>query len=131
MSRPDPPLHSRWKPGQSGNPSGSRKRALTQEKYTELVEKLVLDTPHEELRAIVDEKKGHALQIMLASGILEAIDKGDYSRLESLLARTLGRVKDVVETHVHNYDGELDKEPQENVIALLRQLRGPKIDNGT
>jgi hypothetical protein len=65
------------------------------------------------------------LEVMVASIMARAAKDGDYSRLEFLLARSIGKVKDISEVHQHNYEAELAAEPKENVIELLRQMRGP------
>ena len=63
---------------------------------------------------------------IIAAEMVTALEKSDYARLEALFARGIGKVKDITEVHQHNHDAELDKEPKENVIELLRQMRGPR-----
>ena len=81
----------------------------------------------EQLQKIVQNPKSTMLEIMVASVMAKAAKDGDASTLNFLLDRSTGKVKDIAEVHTHNYDTELDKEPKENVLALLRELRGPKL----
>ena len=125
MPRKPPPEHSRFKPGQSGNPGGMPKQLLTQDKVSSVLGKFCMMT-REELAKIVENPKSPMLDVMVASVMARAAKDGDYSRLEFLLARSVGKVRDISEVHQHTYDGELDQEPRENVLELLRSLRGPK-----
>lgn len=74
-----------------------------------------------DLGAIVSDPEAKGFNSMIAAACLEAIDKGDYTRISFLLDRTVGKVKDISEVHQHNYDDEFDKAPKENIIELLRR----------
>jgi hypothetical protein len=63
---------------------------------------------------------------MFASVITKAIEQGDANRLNFLLDRTIGKVKDSLEV-THNHDAALDLEPRENIVAILREMRGPVL----
>ncbi len=125
-----PPDHLKWKPGQSGNPSGRPKGQLRRDDVEATIGRFAKLT-REELQVIVQSPKSTMLDIMIAGIMAKAAKDGDYARLQFLLDRSIGKVKDVQEVHQHNYDAELDKEPKENIIELLRNLRGPKLESGS
>jgi len=124
-----PPKEYQFKPGQSGNPGGKIKGLLTAADVSALIGKLSVLTI-DELKLRRDDPKGRMHERIIAGEIVAAFEKQDYSRLEMLFARGVGKVKDVSEVHQHNHDAELAKEPKENVIALLRQMRGTKEGSG-
>jgi hypothetical protein len=80
----------------------------------------------DELKLVKDDPSEAMHRRIIAAEIVTAFEKSDYSRLEALFARGIGKVRDIAEIHQHNYDAELDSEPKENVLELLRNLRGPK-----
>jgi hypothetical protein len=75
VARSEPPKHSRWKPGQSGNPGGRPKRSPI---TTALIE-------------LLDEK---AASKALAAKWLSEAAKGDPRFFAMLLDRVEGRVPD-------------------------------------
>lgn len=115
-----------WKPGQSGNPSGRPKGKLTRDEVEAIMARFTR-LSREELQIVVQNPKSTMLEIMVASVMAKAAKDGDCARLNFLLDRSIGKVKDIQEVHQHNYDEDLDKEPKENVLELLRSLRGPKV----
>ncbi len=127
MARKPPPEHSRFKPGQSGNPKGRSPDILSPDKVRTVLGKFA-DMSRAELQAVVQNDKSTMLEIMIASVMAKAAKDGDYARLSFIMDRSIGRVKDITEVHQHNYDQELDKEPKENVLKILRELRGPKLE---
>lgn len=131
MANPNPPKEWQFKPGRSGNPGGRPKDLLTSDQVSAIIGRLTR-LNYDALKSLAKEPKSTTpmIEVIVASILVEAADKGDYSRLESLLTRAIGKVKDISEVHQHNYDSDLDQEPRENVIELLRQMRGPKL-NGT
>jgi len=114
-----------YKPGQSGNPGGRPKDAIDRKKVDAIMNKFS-HLSRAQLEAKVNSPETTMLELMIASVMVRAVKDGDASRLNFLLDRSIGKVKDVVETYNHNFDEELDKIPKENVIELLRQMRGPK-----
>ncbi len=60
------------------------------------------------------------IDLQLASVMHRAIKDGDFSRLNGILDRCLGKVKDVVETHNHSHD-RLKHEPRENLYEFIRK----------
>ncbi len=99
-----------WQPGQSGNPSGKKKGLLTAQKVTDLVSRLS-SLNRMELQAVVADPKSTMLEITFASVLVNAAKSGDYSRLEFLMARSIGKVKDQLEVStikpyiIHKPDG--------------------------
>jgi hypothetical protein len=82
-----------------------------------------------ELEAVKASTKSSMIEITIAAIFIRAADDGDYSRLEFLLARSIGKVKDIAEVHqtIEGNLEKLDKHPEKNVLKLLREMHGPKI----
>ncbi len=114
-----------WQPGQSGNPSGKPKGILSAADVSALIGVLSVLTI-DELKIRRDDPKGRMHERIIAGEIVAAFEKQDYSRLEMLFARGVGKVKESVDVNNFNHDAALAAEPKENVIALLRQMRGIK-----
>lgn len=115
-----PPGPHRWKPGESGNPSGKPKGLIHVHDIQALFGKLwELEIPAlEKLMADPARKAGEK---MIASVILNALKTGDSARINFLLERMVGKVKDQSEVSVKNVDETLDTVPRENILALLKQ----------
>lgn len=114
---PGGPAHTLFKPG---NPGGGRpKGLLTQSEISALIGKF-WRMNREELQSIVSNPKSTMGEIMVASVMARAAKDGDYSRLEGLLTRGVGKVKEVSEV-THNYDDELRKVDREKIVALLKE----------
>lgn len=125
MANPDPSRASRFKPGQSGNPAGKPKGMLTADQVSASIGRLAALTV-DELKSKKTDPKTPAIEAIMASILVEAFEKGDFARLESLLSRGVGKVRDVAEVHTHNHDAELDSVPKTDILTLLRDMRGPK-----
>lgn len=97
MGYRQPPVHTRFKPGVSGNPSGRHKNYLSPSKVKSVIDKFLALNKKDLEKVVADNNKSSALELMIASTILFCIKSGDYSRLEILLARAVGRVKEVEE----------------------------------
>lgn len=119
--RPNPPpIHSRFKPGQSGNPSGKPKGLLSTDEIASLMAKFCRLT-RDELQGIVQDPKSSMIEITVASILAKAAKDGDYSRLEFLLTRSIGKVKDVV-AHEHvDVVERLKDVPKETLISFLKE----------
>ncbi len=120
-----PPKEFQFKPGQSGNPGGKPKGLLTAADVSALIGVLSVLTV-EELKIRRDDPKGRTHERIIAGEIVAALEKQDYSRLEMLFSRGVGKVKDSVDVNNFKHDAALAAEPKENVITLLRQMRGAK-----
>jgi len=92
-------------PGKSGNPGGRPKirdnlkevKLMSKTEMRRLIQKIIDMTP-EEMKAMVKRTDVPALEIMLASVAHQAIMRGDQSRIDFLLQRTIGKV---AEKHEH------------------------------
>lgn len=125
-----PPVHSQFKPGQSGNPDGARKhdkvtralRTLTIETYKEVIE-LVLTENLDGLKTMILDKKTPALQVGVAKAFLMAIHKGDYAVIERIAERIIGKIPDQLQVHSQNMNlnlnATLDKELVKAALAKL------------
>ena len=91
MAKNPPPVHTRFKPGQSGNPGGKPKQLLTKDKVKGILGRFA-DMTREDLQAIVTNPKSTMLEIMVASIMVKAAKDGDFSRLNFILDRSIGRV---------------------------------------
>lgn len=111
------PPHTLFKPG---NPGGGRpKGLLTASEISALIGRFWRYT-RDELQAVVNNPKSTMGEIMVASIMARAAKDGDYSRLEGLLARGIGKVKEVSEV-THAYDERLEKVDRDKIVALLKE----------
>lgn len=98
-----PPVHSRFKPGQVANPLGANAhnpllkalRKLTVKTFQEVVE-LTLTSNLEGLQKIAKDPKSTSLQVGVATSMLRAIKNGDYSVIERIAERIIGKLPDRV-----------------------------------
>lgn len=91
-----PPRHTMWKKGQSGNPAGSKPRALSRASFRELVEsQWTLD--REGIAEILKDPTATMGELIVAKVLERAMDEGDYNRINGMLDRVLGKVRFAVE----------------------------------
>jgi hypothetical protein len=120
-------------PGNCANPNGRPK--MTDPHLSDFSKNLtktavmaslsqMLDASEEDIDAILKDRTKPALQKAVASVIKACIVNGDYLRLEMLLNRTIGKVKDESIIETKNHDEALDKVPREKIVALLRAANG-------
>lgn len=122
-----------FKPGVSGNPSGRPKEPEALKKlklYTnqEIQMKICefLDMTKAEIKAKIEDPATTMLEVMIGTIMVKGAQNGDQNRLESMINRVAGKVKDEVD-HKHTIlmekikqfeemnDSELTKYIQENV----------------
>lgn len=89
--RKPPPEHTRWKPGVSPNPGGRPKSLLTKDKVKGILGKFA-DMTLQDLENLVKDPQSKMLEIMVASIMVKAAKDGDFSRLNFILDRSIGRV---------------------------------------
>lgn len=101
MPRNDPPVHSRFKPGQSGNPTGKPKDSPELRKLKNLTKQELVDVATmvvkgnlPDLKDIARDPTAPVVRVMLAAVCIKIIQKGDMSALNILLDRLVGKVKD-------------------------------------
>lgn len=93
-----------FKPGQSGNPGGKAKlpedireaRKLNQIELERVINKY-LYLGHEDFEAEIKRPGVPMLELMLASIVKAAAQKGDQLRLDFILNRVIGKVKERIE----------------------------------
>lgn len=115
----NPPEHTRWKKGQSGNVSGKPKQLLTKDKVKSIMGKFASMTKAE-LEAIEKNPKSTMMEIMVASIITQAIRTGDYSRLNFILDRSIGRV---IDDNPTGEDAETISISPQNIAELCKAAR--------
>lgn len=102
--KPVPPVEFRFKPGQSGNPSGRTPfsaeqralRKLTLEKYRKVI-KIALKQPFEDLVAFSLDGRNSTVEVGVARLLIHAINSGNTSDFELFAARIVGKIPDVLE----------------------------------
>lgn len=121
-----------FKPGQSGNPGGRPKlpedvkqaKLMNRIELTRLVNKLVRMTP-DELTAAIKDSKASSMDIMIGRIIVKAVQQGDPVRLNFLLDRLVGKVKDEFDISVLPRPTKIDYGDGTGVI-LGSELPGEK-----
>ncbi len=119
----DRPQNKNLKPfqkGQSGNPSGGRKKLFTADDLALEIEKC-MTMSIEDLRKLAGDVKQKGAIAIAASACLKAHEDGDFHKINSMLDRCIGKVKDISEVHQHNHDSEFDKAPRGELIDILRR----------
>lgn len=123
-----PPEGRRFKPGQSGNPSGAAAhnkeikaiRRMTKEDVAE-IGALILGGNLEKLKAIKEDTQASVLKVWFASVAVKAIVKGDPAALNTILNRIIGKVPE----ELQHSGGVTGMSP---VIVLPSNGRDPKKD---
>jgi hypothetical protein len=119
-----------FKKGQSGNPLGAQahdpaKKALkklTIESYREVIE-LVLTGNLTDLKAMAENPSTPAIQVGVATAFMKAIKLGDYSVIERIAERIVGKIPDELNVNSKNINANLhaqiDKEKLKAALAKL------------
>jgi hypothetical protein len=102
--RKPPPLHTRFKPGKSGNPSGRKPlpdplrgvAKLTSDELSRTIS-LYFRMDINDLKEAIDNPKTTTLDLLIATTIALAIKNGDIQKAEYLFLRSLGRVTEKIE----------------------------------
>lgn len=130
MDKPKKVGH-RFGPGNCANPNGRPKlidpgvsdysRNLTK---TAVIGALstMLEASQEDLESVMNDRSVSAIKKAMASVIMACIKQGDYQRLEMLLNRTIGKVRDESLVETKNHDEALEKVPREKIVELLRAV---------
>ena len=114
-----------WPKGVSGNPGGRPKRELTPENVGGIVEKYLL-MAQGELQAIYADKTTPAINALAAGACLDAIKLKKWDLANSMLDRSIGKVKDVVENHNHSHDDEFNSAPRGELVDILRRANAKR-----
>lgn len=107
-----PPVHSQFKPGQSGNPSGRTKGS---ENLKTLFNKILSEEVS--LREGADVKKISKAEAVLRSVVLGAL-KGDVRNLAMLL-------------RVAEYTGEFKDEHSDTLVVQIQRFGSPDASDAT
>jgi hypothetical protein len=105
--------------GVSGNPNGKPKQLLTKDKVSSILGKFATMT-RDQLQDVATDPKSSMIEIMIASIMVKAAKEGDYARLDFLLTRSIGKVKDELELQARTIaDDQLDLIPKDKIVELL------------
>jgi transcription elongation factor GreA-like protein len=124
----EPTYETRFKVGNAGGPGRPKGRDprltdfsknLTKTLVTKTLSEM-LDSTEDEIQEILDSKQEPAIKKAVASVIKCCIENGDYMRLEMLLNRVIGKVRDESFVETKNHDDTLEKVPREKIVQLLR-----------
>jgi len=123
---------AQFQKGRSGNPAGARAhnpaikalRKLTLETYREVIE-LVLTGNLTELKAMAEDPDTPAVQVGIATAFMKAIKNGDYSVIERIAERIIGKIPDELNINSKNVNANLnaaiDKEKLKAAYAELEK----------
>lgn len=95
------PEHTRFKPGESGNPNGRPRKFVSQlrEQGYKLAEvndtiQVLMSMDLEELKTVFENPKATVLEKTVAAAIKKGIEKGSLFSIETLLTRVYGKPKE-------------------------------------
>lgn len=118
----------KFKKGQSGNPDGARAhdpltkalRSVTLDSYREIIE-LVMTSDLKAIKAIAENPKSTGLQVGIAVSFLKAIKNGDYTVIERIAERIIGKIPDVikVDSNINAKVNVIDKAALAKAMAEL------------
>ena len=122
---------TRFKPGHSGNPKGRPILPPDVKQAIHISRGLVANVITKYSMSTLDELKEHAkdgslmaIEHAIIRILIASIQKGDHVRLESLLDRTIGRVKLVVETNIERPVSNVERlEELTQKIAMMHADR--------
>lgn len=129
-----------FEPGKSGNPDGRpplapkvrKLKKLNQKEFISLVSKYMRKT-FSDLETLAQDPETNALDLMVISLITNTIRAGDYNRLNFLLDRTIGKVKEKHELTGKNggpikTENHTILEKYEDAVRRIREgQKNPKV----
>lgn len=139
MPRKAPTNGVKFKPGQSGNPGGRPKlpedireaRKMNQLELERIVNKYLYTTV-DAVDAALKDPATPMMERMVAMVVSKAAEVGDHTRLDFILSRLIGRVKDQIEITtvkpyiIHNINGgqtvlgaKVENKDEENHVGSL------------
>lgn len=89
---------------------------LTLDTYREVIE-LVLTGNISDLQAMIKNPKTTAIQVGVAKAFVEAINKGDYTVIERIAERIVGKIPDELNVRASNVNANL------NAAVDIEQLK--------
>lgn len=119
----NPPKHSQFKKGKVANPEGGRThnpatralKNLTVESYREVIE-LVLTGRVQDLRAMAENPETPAIQVAVATSFLRAIREGDYTIVERIAERLVGKIPDEINLRALNVNANLNAKVDKDML---------------
>lgn len=94
----NPPVQYRFKPGQSGNPSGRKRRSFTQDDLNDLTEKYLTTKSVAELRKLAEDETLLGIDGIVVRNIMKAISSG--ATPADLLHYLVGKAPEVINTNI-------------------------------
>jgi hypothetical protein len=127
MNKKGPPEHTRFKPGQSGNPGGKPKvskelAAITSFNDAEM-RKIISKYFRMDRPGLIEAGNSETLssiELVIARALYEAARKGDLSKIMPLIERVCGRVKIVAEEE-NTERAEIAQMPLPVLLQLIKQ----------
>lgn len=113
-----------WEPGESGNPKGPavlppdirEARKLNKQEFERIVNKFLYLTPAE-IKAIAEDPKTPAFELMIGAIVAKAVTQADTFRAEFLIARLVPKLPEKI-----TVDGSLHSQ----LVGLIQELEhGP------
>lgn len=121
----------KFKPGQSGNPSGRPKltpipnalKQMTKQSLRRVI-RAVCKGNLDNLKAMAEDPKRSALEVAVASCFVKAISRGDYATVEHIVQRVTGKIPDEININSLNRNINFKQGPLDPklVKAALAQL---------
>jgi hypothetical protein len=134
-----PPEAGRWKPGQSGNPSGRPPLppelrdivALSGQEVRRVIARYARMN-RAELQEAIQKPEIPVLDLYIASILAQGIKLGDFARLAFLLDRTVGRAptEDPAEAEEDEARARLESMPENELIDVVREHLRNIEENG-
>jgi cobalamin biosynthesis protein CobD/CbiB len=101
---PTPPEHSKFKPGESGNPNGRPRKLVSLlkaqgYKLSEINDTLMalLSMDMTELKEAFENPSATVLEKAVAGAIRKSIEKGSLYNIETIITRAMGKPKEQTE----------------------------------
>lgn len=121
---------TRFKPGNPGGPGRpivpddiKEARKLTSTEVERILTQLLSMSPSE-LVQIKQNPKSTMLELMIHSIVVNAVNKGDQQRLDFLLQRVIGKVKEKIEMEINPFEGKSEAELKELVKQEYGLIEG-------
>lgn len=129
----NPPEEYRFKPGQSGNSKGrplnpikNALRKLTVQQYRRIIKSCVKGNL-DELKRVIKNPLSSALEVGIAACYVKAVETGDYSTIEKMLERVVGKVPEEINVNSKNQNLNLNvnkKIDSTLVKEAIKELEG-------
>lgn len=116
---PTPPIHGRFIKGQSGNPGGKPKYALTRDSFRKIVAKYA-GMNSVEIDKAMNDPNTTVIEHSVISGFVKAMKDGDMNRLNFFLERSIGKATESPQ----ELNVNLQQVPNAELIALAKQSIG-------